>query len=128
MIFPELTAYLDWPLLLLRIVVGIVFFSSGWSHMTKPEERSESIGMSKLFTLLLGIGEVAGSIGVALGIYIQVAAIILSLAMLGAIQKKIFVWKTGFYGDDSMGWHYDLIFLAANLLFLFSGGGHFVLI
>jgi hypothetical protein len=36
--------------------------------------------------------------------------------MLGAIQKKMFVWHTGFWGAHGTdGWHYDLLFVAINL-------------
>jgi len=43
--------------------------------------------------------------------------------MLGAIQKKIFVWKTGFWGSDGLGWNYDLILTSMLFVILFSGGG-----
>ena len=48
--------------------------------------------------------------------------------MLGAIQKKLFVWHTGFWGDKTYGWHYDLTFVIANLVILTTGGGRFVLV
>ncbi len=127
MIFTELINYTDWALLLLRIITGIVFFSSGWSHLTKPAERSESIGMSKTFTFILGLGEIIGAAGIILGIFTQIASLILIIVMLGAIGKKIFVWKTGFYAEKGYGWHYDVILLAANLVILTTGGGNFIL-
>jgi len=120
--------YLDWAILFLRIPVGIVFLSSGWSHFSRPDERSRSIEMSKSFTLLLGIIELLGAVGVILGIFIQVASLLLIIVMLGSIRKKIFSWKMGFYAEKGYGWHYDLILLCANLVFLFSGGGKLVLI
>jgi len=128
MIVPELINYTDWALLLLRIITGIVFLSSGWSHFTKPAERSESIGMSKTFTFILGLGEIIGAIGVILGIFIQIAALILIIVMLGAIGKKIFVWKTGFYAEKGYGWHYDVILLSATSVFLTTGGGNLILL
>src|SRR5207248_5901458 len=91
MIFPQLFTFADLSLLLLRLMVGIVFLSSGWSHLKDPEGRSQSIGMSKGFTLFLGAAEVAGSLGVIFGVLPQLAAIGLILLMLGAIQKKMFV-------------------------------------
>ena len=62
-----------------------------------------------------------------LGILTQLAAFGLILVMLGAIQKKIFVWHTGFWGQKSYGWHYDLILLLISLLIAFSDGGAYVL-
>ncbi|WP_416439909.1 DoxX family protein [Leeuwenhoekiella sp. A16] len=118
----DLYSLSDYALLALRIIVAIVFFSSGKGHIQKPKERAESIGMSPTFTLLLGIAEVTGAISVAGGIYIQIGAALLICTMLGAIYKKIFVWKTGFYAEKGFGWHYDLILLAANLVFISNPG------
>lgn len=126
--FPELTQFADFGLLLLRLMVALVFITSGWSHATKSEERSKSIGMSKGFTVFLGIAEVAGALGVALGVLTQLAAVGLILIMFGAIQKKISVWHTGFWGEKSYGWHYDLMFVVMNLVIVFTNGGRWVLL
>lgn len=125
--FPQLFRFADLGLLLLRLMAGIVFFASGWSHVTKSAERSKSIGMSKGFTIFLGLAEVAGSFGIVFGVFQQLAAIGLILIMLGAIQKKIFVWHTGFWGEKASGWHYDLTFAVMCLVVLFTNGGRYVL-
>ena len=124
--FPQLARFTDLGILLLRLMVGLVFVTSGYSHLKDPEARAKSIGMSKGFTIFLGIAEVAGGLGVAGGILTQLAAIGLILIMLGAIQRKIFVWHTGFWGEKASGWHYDLIFVLINLLILFTDGGAYV--
>ncbi|MFL6445799.1 MAG: DoxX family protein [Candidatus Sulfotelmatobacter sp.] len=126
--FPVLSRFTDIGILLLRLMVGVVFVSSGYSHLKDPEARSKSIGMSKAFTVFLGMAEVAGGLGVAAGVLPQIAAFGLILVMLGAIQKKIFVWHTGFWGEKSSGWHYDLIFVLMNLLIAFTDGGSYVLV
>src|SRR2546426_4454604 len=108
-LFPALLRFSDLGLLLLRLMVASVFFTSGLSHLKDPAERSKSIGASPAFTVFLGSAEVLGSTGVALGILTQLAALGLMLIMLGAIQKKIFVWHTGFWGVRGYGWHYDLM-------------------
>jgi putative oxidoreductase len=120
--------FADLALLLLRLMIAIVFFSSGWSHVKDPAGRSKSIGMSQGFTIFLGLVEIAGSLGLAFGVLAQVAAAGLILVMLGAIQKKVFVWHTGFWGKDGYGWHYDLIFIVMNLVIIATGGGRWVLI
>jgi putative oxidoreductase len=127
MIFPQLLRLADLGLLLLRLMVGIVFLSSGWSHLKDPEERGKSIGMSKGFTILLGAAEAAGALGVIFGVLTQAAAIGLILVMFGAIYKKTFVWHTGFWGEKNSGWHYDLAFVVMNLVILFTAGGGYVL-
>jgi putative oxidoreductase len=126
--FPVLSRFTDVGILLLRLMVGVVFVTSGYSHLKDPEARSKSIGMSKGFTVFLGMAEVAGGLGVAAGVLPQIAAFGLILVMLGAIQKKIFVWHTGFWGEKSSGWHYDLIFVLMNLLIAFTDGGSYVLV
>ena len=124
---PWLLQFSDAALLLLRLLVGLVFFTSGWSHAKDPVTRAKSIGMSPGFTRLLGIAELAGGMGVALGVLTQLAALGLILIMLGAIQRKIFVWKTGFWGKATDGWHYDLLFVAMCLVIATTGGGRYVL-
>jgi len=48
--------------------------------------------------------------------------------MLGAIQKKVFVWKIGFWGKHGTdGWHYDLMLVLMNLVIIVTYGGKFVL-
>ena len=125
--FPQLFRFTDLGLLLLRLMAGIVF-SSGYGHLKDPAGRSQSIGMSKGFTVFLGLAEVAGSLGIMVGVLQQIAAIGLILIMLGAIQKKIFVWHTGFWGEKASGWHYDLMFVVMCLVILFTDGGRYVLL
>jgi putative oxidoreductase len=125
--FPQLFRFTDLGLLLLRLMAGIVFFTSGWSHVKDPAGRSQSIGMSKGFTIFLGLAEVAGSLGIIFGVLQQLAAIGLILIMLGAIYKKITIWHTGFWGDKASGWHYDLTFAIMCLVVLFTNGGRYVL-
>jgi putative oxidoreductase len=125
--FPQLSRFADFGFLLLRLMVGVVFITSGWNHLKDPETRGKSIGMSKGFTIFLGLAEVLGSLGVMLGVLTQLAAMGLILLMLGAIQKKIFVWHTGFWGEKSPGWHYDLMLIVMSLVIIFTDGGRFVL-
>ena len=126
--FPELARFTDLGLLLMRLMVGLVFVTSGYSHLKDPAARAKSLGMSRPFTISLGVAEVAGALGVALGVLTQLAAFGLIVIMLGAIQKKIFVWHTGFWGEKGSGWHYDLMFVVMNLVIAFTNGGAYVLL
>jgi putative oxidoreductase len=125
--FPQLARFTDLGLLLLRLMVALIFITSGYSHLKDPTARAKSIGMSKAFTIFLGIAEVAGGLGVAFGVLTQLAAFGLILIMFGAIQKKIFVWHTGFWGEKASGWHYDLMIVLMNLVIAFTNGGNYVL-
>ncbi len=126
--FPQLARFSDLGFLLLRLMVGVVFIISGWNDLKDPGTRSKSIGFSKGFAIFLGAAEVAASLGIMFGVLTQLAALGLILIMLGAIHRKIFVWHTGFWGDKSYGWHYDLMLLVMNVVIVFTGGGRWVLL
>jgi putative oxidoreductase len=123
--FPALGGLTDASLLLLRLMLGVVFITSGWSHLSNPSQRSKDIGMSKGFTAFLGAAELAGGLGVTFEIFTQLAAIGLILVMLGAIQKKVVVWRTGFWGPSGTnGWSYETMLIVMNLVILTTGGGN----
>ena len=82
---PWLLQFSDLALLLMRLLVGWVFITSGWSHAKDPVARGKSIEESPGFTRFLGLAELAGGLGVALGVLPQLAALGLILIMLGAI-------------------------------------------
>ena len=69
MMLPSLSRFLPVALLLLRLMAGIVFIDSGWNDLRSPEERAQSIGKSKSFTIFLGTAEFLGGAGVVLGIF-----------------------------------------------------------
>jgi putative oxidoreductase len=121
--FSGAAAYTDWSLLFLRMVVALVFGTSGFSHLKSPKERAASIGMSVGFTVFLGAAELAGAVALVAGILTRWAALGLILVMLGAIYKKIVEWKTGFWGEKASGWHYEVLFIAMLLVIFTSGGG-----
>jgi putative oxidoreductase len=128
MIFPQLAQFTDIALLLLRLMVGIVFITSGYKHLKDPATRSKDIGMSKGFTFFLGAAELAGGLGVISGVLAQLAAVGLILVMLGAMQKKIFTWHTGFWGKSGTnGWSYDTMLVIMNLVIVTTGGGNLAL-
>jgi putative oxidoreductase len=124
MIFPQLAQFTDIALLLLRVMVGIVFITSGYKHLKDPASRSKDIGMSKSVTIFLGAAELAGGLGVISGVLAQLAAIGLILLILGAIPKKIITWHTSFWGKSGTnGWGYDTMLVVMNLVIVATGGG-----
>jgi putative oxidoreductase len=112
--FPQFALFTDLAVLLLRLMVGLVFVTSGYRLLKNPAARSKSIEMPKGFTVFLGIAEVAGGPGIAV--------------MLGAIEKKIRSWHTGFWGEKAYGWHYDVIYILMNLVIVSTDGGLYVLL
>jgi putative oxidoreductase len=108
-------------------VVALVFGTSGFNHLKSPRARAESLGLSLGFTIFLGAAELAGAVALAVGFLAQWAALGLIAVGLGAIYMKMAKWKTGFWGEKASGWHYDLLFIAMNLVILCSGGGRIAL-
>jgi putative oxidoreductase len=124
--FPSLLQLHDFSLFFLRLVVAFVFGASGYYTLRDPAGRGKSFELGPGAAAGLGAAEVLGSLGLLTGILIQPAAIGLILIGLGAIQKKVFKWKTGIWGEKSSGWHYDLMFLAMNLVVAATAGGSWV--
>ena len=123
----HLEALTDAGLLFLRVMAALIFIDSGYLDLINPGTRATSIGESKNFTIFLGFAEVAGGAGVFLGILQQLAAIGLILLMAGAIQKKITVWKTGFWGKQNLGWYYETTLVSMLFVILVTDGGHYVI-
>ncbi|KKW31958.1 MAG: DoxX protein [Candidatus Uhrbacteria bacterium GW2011_GWA2_53_10] len=123
MVFPELLAYGDLGLWLLRLVVGIVFLVHALPKLQKPAAMAQGMGWPSWSVMLLGLVELVGALSVILGVYTQVGAMLLSLVMLGALYFKISKWKTPFTAMDKTGWELDLLLLAAALAVLLTGGG-----
>jgi len=117
----------DFSLFVLRLVIALVFGASGYYNLRDPAGRGKSFEVSPSATIGLGAAEVLGSLDLVTGILVQPAALGLILIGLGAIQKKAFKWKTGIWGDGTNGWHYDLTFLAMNLVILATAGGRWVI-
>jgi uncharacterized membrane protein len=84
---PWLLQFSDEALLLMRLLVGVVFISSGWRHAKDPVTRAKSIGMSPGLTRFLGIAELAGGLGVAVGVLTQLAALGLIVIILGQGER-----------------------------------------
>lgn len=125
--FPHVAAFTSYSLLFLRIMVGLVFFDSGYNDLKNPAARAASIGLPKSVTLVLAIVELLAAVAIAVGALTQLACIVLILIMLGAIQKKVFVWKTGFWGESGLGWNYELLFIAMLLVIFCTDGGRLTL-
>ncbi|MGD1068169.1 MAG: DoxX family membrane protein [Vulcanimicrobiaceae bacterium] len=118
----------DAGLLFLRVMTGLVYADSGYSSLKDPEARAKSNGLPKPVMQFIAAAELAGAAGIIFGVLQQLAAIGLILIMLGAIQKKVFVWKTGFWGKDGFGWSYDTMLCSRLLVILFTDGGAYVLV
>jgi len=121
--FIILSAFTPVVLLLLRILLAIIFVDSGRRHIADPKGRGKELGLSAILTFTLGASEVVAGTLVFIGLWIHIATLILMIVMLGAMYFKIFIWKTGIYGDNNNGWYYDaLLFADAGILSAIGAG------
>ncbi len=113
-----LPGYESVGLLALRLAIGSIFLY----HGTKKLGNWSNIpGLFKF----IGLCETAGGLATIAGFLTQFASIGFSLIMLGAIYHKIYKWHIPFYSEQSTGWELDILILAAALVLIFSGAGHY---
>jgi putative oxidoreductase len=133
MIFPELVEQSEWGLLALRIAVGVIFIVHGWPKITGARGMAAMMGGGEAKPVLVGtftlqgVVETGGGILLILGVFTQVVAAAFAVIMLGAIFLKIRQWKTGFMSQQTTGWEFDLVLLAANILLFLTGPGRLAL-
>ena len=108
---------------LLRVVVAAIFIVHALPKLKNSEKMSKGLGMPSGAVLALGIVEFASAVGIVLGIFLRLAALLLTAVMVGAIATKIGRWKVSFTAADKTGWEFDLLLLAASLVIFFSASG-----
>ncbi|MDO8558753.1 MAG: DoxX family protein [bacterium] len=123
--FPQLLEFSDQGLFLLRLAVGLIFIYHALPKIKNAKTLAPMMGFpgGMAGVLILGLAEFLSGAGLILGVFTQLAALILAIIMLGALYMKKTKWRVSFTAQDKMGWEFDLILLAANLAILLSGGG-----
>lgn len=128
MLWPQLLSYNDIGFFLLRLVIGVIFIYHALPKLKNPQPMAQWMGVGDWFPRCIGIVELVSGIGMILGIYIQLAGLLLSGIMVGAIYMKTRKGHVPFSAYDKVGWEFDLVLLAANLLVLLAGGGMFLIL
>jgi len=124
--FPELLTFGLMAPFALRIVAGFLYIQFGFHKLTKKKEEKSafftSIGLrpGMLFVWIIGLIELIGGIMLLAGFYTQIAAIALSIIMLGAVCIKLFK-PNKLPGDLS----FFILLFVVTLSFVFSGAGAF---
>lgn len=121
--FEQLLQYNDAGLLLLRITIAVIFVYHGLPKLSKAKAMSAMMGMPAGMIFMLGMVEILASLGIALGVFTQVSALLLAVVMVGAIGMKAMKWGVPFSAMDKTGWEFDLILLFASIAILLGGGG-----
>lgn len=113
----------DLGLLLLRLSVGAIFFVHGWakfSDMASTITFFSGLGMPAIAAYAVAAIEVLGGLALIIGIYTDLAALLLAIIMVVAlVYVKMITFKLGLLG----GYELDLALLGGLLTILFVGTG-----
>jgi len=120
------TQYAALGLATFRIIIGAVFVKHAVPKIEDPKSTQEffkSVGLpdsSYLVYLALGIEVVAGTL-LAIGLYTQMAALVLTAFMFVASYVSIKELDKSFEG----GYEVDLLLLGATFMFYLNGAGQY---
>ena len=120
--FDMLLQYNDFGLFAMRLYLGLLFAYSGQKKLRGLQGFARHNGLPVWLALIVVLFELVGGIGVLLGVYTQVAALMIMGIMVGSIFFHTVKWKSKFWAQDK-GWEYDLMLLLMALVVLLSGGG-----
>lgn len=120
--FVSLLDYPDVPLLLVRLVVGLVFVVAVRNKLKDVPAFAEHNGLSVPVAWGLVFAEASGGIGFILGILPQLAALVIMGSMVGSMSFHIFKWKSKYWAASG-GWEYDLMIFTMASVILVTGGG-----
>jgi uncharacterized membrane protein YphA (DoxX/SURF4 family) len=116
----------DLGMLLLRLAVGVVFIAHGWAKfadMASTIGFFGQLGMPPVLAYVVAAVELLGGLALVLGLYVDLAALLLSIVMVVALVfVKMVTFKAGLMG----GYEFDLVLLASLLALIFVGPGRHV--
>ena|SRR3989344_856195 len=118
--FEQLTQYNNAGLMILRLAVAVIFIYHAMPKLKKAKSMAQGMGTSSEMVFMLGLVELLAPIGLILGIYVKLSALLLGIIMIGAIWMKYMKWHVPFSAMDKTGWEFDLILLASNIVILVS--------
>jgi len=118
----SLLTYQDLGLFVMRLLVGTLFLYSGTRKIRDLKNFAKHNGLSMPVAIPVVLFEIFGGIGLILGIFTQLAALMIMAVMLGAMYFQIVKWKSPYWAQDK-GWEYDLMWLVMCGVILTSGGG-----
>jgi len=122
--FPELLAFGLLVPFIFRIILGILFVRFGYLKLTRDRNEKvlffENTGLRPVKIFLYGsaLFEIIGGIMFIVGIYTQIASIVLSIIMAGAVYIKM---RNPSSLKNDLGYYILLFITTLSLLFLGAG-------
>lgn len=122
----------DWAPLILRVALGLAFIVHGYPKLFKMFAGfagwldSMGIKPGKFWALAVGVVEFFGGIALILGIFTQLAALLIAVNMVVAMAKV--KWGAVKYVEtERMGWELDLAYCVMAVSLLLTGPGAYAL-
>jgi putative oxidoreductase len=113
-------------LLLLRLVMGAAFVLHGWPKIQNPFGWMAELGLGHINPFLQAVAafaEVAGGIGLILGLLTPIAAFLLFCQMIGALVLVHFPQGDPFVRVGGSSYELPLLYLVLSLLLMLLGPG-----
>ena len=117
-------------LAILRIVLGIAMIVHGWSKLSGGVDNvagffGETLGipLPGLVAWVVTIVELVGGILLVVGFLTQIAGILITLDMLGAILFAYLLRGAPFIENGAITWEKEAVFAAAALCIVLAGPG-----
>src|SRR5258707_11169814 len=130
----------DWAVANARIVLGIVFFGHGAQKMlglyggpglaSSMLTFTEHLHLPSTLAFLVIAGELLSGIGLIVGLFSRIAALVIALTMMGAIATVHFrfgLFLNWFGSQKGHGIEYHLLAIALALVVTVKGAGAFSL-
>jgi putative oxidoreductase len=137
----SLTAtHADWIVAIARIVLGIIFFAHGAQKMlgwygglglaSSMRTFTEYLHLPSTLAFLVIAGEFFSGLGLIVGLFSRIAALVIALTMVGAIATVHFrfgLFLNWLGTQKGHGIEYHLLAIALALVVIVKGGGAFSL-
>jgi putative oxidoreductase len=128
----------DWVVGIARILLGIIFFGHGAQKMlgwyggpglaNSMRTFTEHLHLPSTLAFLVIAGELFGGIGLIVGLFSRIAALVIALTMVGAIATVHFrfgLFLNWFGNQKGHGIEYHLLVIALALVVVVKGAGAF---
>jgi putative oxidoreductase len=125
-LFESVQEYPDLPLLLMRLVVGLVFVVAARNKLKDVAAFAKGNDLPIPVAWLTMFAEFTAGVGIGLGVLTQVAALIIMGLMAGSMFFHIVKWKSKYWAASG-GWEYDLMLFTMASVILVTGGGDIAL-
>ncbi len=130
----------DWVVGVARIVLGIIFFAHGAQKMlgwyggpglaSSMSTFTEHLHLPPTLAFLVIAGELLSGVGLIVGLFSRIAALVIALTMVGAIATVHFrfgLFLNWFGTKEGHGIEYHLLAIALALVVVVQGAGNFSL-